>query len=79
MPVTCIVVDCGSRADRDNELSYFRIPSVRKSAHYPQINELSKTRRQRWLAAIKRDDISESMLRNQRVCSKHFITGKKWL
>lgn len=29
-----------------------------------------------WLAAIKRDDLTDSIIKNQRVCSKHFIGGK---
>lgn len=74
MPLTCIVVGCGSRADRD-KVSFFRIPAVRTSAHYPQIHALSSKRRQKWLGAIKRENLTESILKNERVCSKHFITG----
>ncbi|XP_072387116.1 uncharacterized protein [Diabrotica undecimpunctata] len=75
MPVTCIVVNCGSRADRDH-VHFFRVPSVRNSFMFPHLTELSKKRRNLWLAAVKRDDLTESKIRNQRVCSKHFISGK---
>ncbi|KAF5278449.1 hypothetical protein FQA39_LY05938 [Lamprigera yunnana] len=33
-------------------------------------------RREKWLSAIKRDDLTNSKINYQRVCSKHFISGK---
>lgn len=39
-------------------------------------NELSKLRREKWIAAIKRDDLTQKKLKNEQVCSRHFLTGK---
>ncbi|VEN45408.1 unnamed protein product, partial [Callosobruchus maculatus] len=75
MPQFCCVVNCGSRSNRDN-LHFYRIPQVLKHAHRTDLNELSALRRQKWLEAIKRKDFSETKIKNARVCSKHFISGK---
>lgn len=75
MPVTCLVVDCGSRSNRDN-VSFYAVPAILNHVFLTDKNELSKRRRALWIAAIKRDDLTESKLKNQRVCSKHFIMGK---
>lgn len=75
MPQTCLVVDCGSRSNRD-DVRFFSVPTVLNFRFVTDKNELSKKRRALWIAAIKRDDLTESKLKNQRVCSRHFITGK---
>nr|CAI5836744.1 unnamed protein product [Callosobruchus analis] len=74
MPVTCIVVGCGSRSERDR-VSFFCIPIVCRRS----LTNLSLKRRDSWIAAIKRQDLTESKLKYQRVCSKHFITGYYYL
>ena len=38
--------------------------------------ELSIERRTRWLAAISREKLTEGILRNDRVCSRHFVSGR---
>ncbi|XP_020911922.1 uncharacterized protein LOC110249682 [Exaiptasia diaphana] len=40
------------------------------------VEELSIERRTRWLAAITRDKLTEAILRNDRVCSRHFVSGR---
>lgn len=50
--VFCAVVNCGSRAERDN-VNFFRIPSVRRFIHKTYINELSKLRREKWIRCQK--------------------------
>lgn len=75
MPVTCIVVGCGSRGNRD-KVGFYSIPTITTHRFVTDKNELSQKRRELWLAAIKRDDLTESKLKYQKVCSKHFITGK---
>ena len=37
---------------------------------------LSEARRQLWLAAISRADLTEKILENDRVCGDHFHSGK---
>ncbi|VEN40896.1 unnamed protein product [Callosobruchus maculatus] len=75
MPVTCIVAGCKSRAER-NGVRFFSVPAVKYNRFLTVKNELSRKRRDVWIAALKRLDLTESKLKNQRVCSKHFITGK---
>nr|CAI5819623.1 unnamed protein product [Callosobruchus analis] len=75
MPLFCCVVNCGSRSKRDS-LHFYRIPQVLKHTHRTDLNELSALRRQKWLEAIKRQDLSETKIKNARVCSKHFVSGK---
>lgn len=75
MPLTCIVVGCGSRANRDN-VSFYSVPAILNHKYLKYKNELSKKRRDLWIAAIKREDLTDSIIKNERVCSKHFLTGK---
>ncbi|XP_023024301.2 uncharacterized protein isoform X2 [Leptinotarsa decemlineata] len=75
MPVTCIVVSCGSRNNKD-KIGFYSVPTVSKHKFLTDKNELSKKRRALWLAAIKRDDLTDSKIKYQKVCSRHFITGK---
>ncbi|XP_041377658.1 THAP domain-containing protein 11-like isoform X2 [Gigantopelta aegis] len=69
MVVSCCVIDCTSRFDKDNPRSFFRIPKK------------PEPRRKLWITAIKRASI---VGRQQweptdydRVCYRHFITGEK--
>lgn len=73
--VICIVVGCSKRSDRDKDVSFFRIPSVRYGRSSEEL-ELSKKRREGFLAAISRADLTESKLENGRICSRHFVSGK---
>ncbi|XP_045466386.1 uncharacterized protein LOC123675148 isoform X2 [Harmonia axyridis] len=75
MPSFCCVVDCGNRRPRDN-VKFFRIPAILNFTHKKVLNELSKLRREKWLSAIRRADLTEKKLKNAVVCSKHFVTGK---
>ena len=54
---------------------FFRIPTIRIGRSQREF-ELSTKRRVGWLAAISRDDLSEYSLKEGRVCSRHFISGK---
>ena len=73
--VLCVVVGCSSRSGREKGVSFYRIPTVvttRGSAE----RELTQKRRDGYLAAISRDDLTEKILQNDRICAKHFISGK---
>lgn len=73
MPAFCSVVKCGMRGERD-KVSFFRFPAIlMKSGEH--MNELSKQRRNAWIKALKRGPLSETMLKNGRICSRHFISG----
>ncbi len=62
-------------SDRDKDVSFYRIPSVRTGRSSEEL-ELSKNRREGFLVAISRADLTESKLENGRICSRHFISGK---
>ncbi|KAK5643082.1 hypothetical protein RI129_006927 [Pyrocoelia pectoralis] len=61
--VCCLVVGCGSTSVRDNNLR--------------NVCYVLSQRRNRWIAAIKREDLTETKINCGRVCSKHFITDQK--
>ncbi|KAH1010090.1 hypothetical protein HUJ05_004445 [Dendroctonus ponderosae] len=75
MPVVCIVIGCSSRYQRD-KVRFYSIPAALNNKFLTHKNELSAKRRNRWLTAINRGGLTDSIIRNQRVCSKHFVTGK---
>ena len=56
-------------------VSFFRIPNIithRKAKD----KELSTEPRAGFLAAISRADVTDKILQNDRICSRHFISGK---
>lgn len=73
--VLCLFVDCHARSGRDKNVSFFRVPSI-DTNHGEQAEELSLEHRTRWIAAISRDDLTEQILKNDCVCSCHFISGQ---
>ncbi|CAH3046558.1 unnamed protein product [Porites lobata] len=73
--VLCMIVGCGSKSGRDKGLYFARVPSV-VTNQGEEAQELSKERRSRWVSAISRDDLTEEILENDRVCEKHFVSGK---
>lgn len=75
MPNSCGVIGCCNRSERDN-VSFYRLPKIVNFKHRKDLNELTKQRRERWLNAISRIDLNETKLKNLRVCSVHFISGK---
>ena len=40
------------------------------------MEELTAERRRRWISAISRENLTDSILENDRVCSKHFVSGE---
>ena len=73
--VLCLMVDCGSKSGRDKCIYFARVPLV-VSNQGEQAEELSRERRLRWIRAISRDDLTDEILNNDRVCAKHFVSGK---
>ena len=81
MLTSCIVFKCSSHASKNPGLSFYKIPTIisknNKTYMYkPKIQELSKKRQIAWLKALKLDDMSDSSIKNARVCQKHFLSGK---
>lgn len=73
MPQFCAVVKCGSRSGRD-KVSFHRFPSIYDNRK--NINPLSQKRRELWIKAIRRADLTTEKLKWATVCSKHFVGGK---
>ena len=70
-----MVIGCSKRSGRDKDVSFFRIPVIINNRSDQERN-LSKKRRDGYLAAISRDDLTDRILENDRICSRHFISGK---
>ena len=85
MPDTCCAVGCTNRREKKDDdkensgepnaiikqqekIPFYRIPSKKKVE-----------KRQKWLAAIKREDWDEEKIKNARLCGEHFITGNFFL
>ena len=56
-------------------MSFFRIPKVVTNKCKAK-EELSRRRRAGFLSAIKRDGLTEKVLSNDRICSRHYPSGK---
>ena len=52
-----------------------RIPSV-VTNQGEETRILSEERRKKWISAISRKDLTDSILEHGRVCGRHFISGK---
>ncbi|CAL9683175.1 unnamed protein product [Knipowitschia caucasica] len=66
---SCCVFGCQNRKNSVSvsKLKFYRIPADTRS---------QKKRRHLWLNAVRRKDWTETIIRNARVCSAHFITGE---
>ena len=70
----CIVDGCTKRSGRGKDVSFYRLPKIMSSRGTRM--ELSKKRRAGYLAAISRKDLTEKIMANDKICSRHFINGK---
>ncbi|CAH3118147.1 unnamed protein product [Pocillopora meandrina] len=73
--VLCLIVGCGSKSGRDKGLYFARVPSV-VTNQGEEAQKLSEERRSRWISAMSRDDLTEEILENDRVCEKYFVSGR---
>lgn len=73
--VLCMIVGCGTKSGRDKGVYFARVPSI-VSNQGEEAQYLSEERRSRWISAISRDDLTETILENDRVCFKHFVSGR---
>lgn len=70
------MVDCFHNSGKTKGIGFYRIPVV-VTNQGEKAEELSRERRERWIAAISRDDItSKDVLSNERVCGRHFVSGQ---
>ena len=73
MPLTCAVLGCSNRGNREEGKRYFRIPKE-VSHKGAKIQKITKQRREEWLKNLS---LSSSGVQsdNARVCSDHFVKG----
>lgn len=64
MVQSCVIVGCTNRWQKGTPISWHRIPG-----------ENNPERRKKWLAAINRKNWKPTS--QDRVCGKHFISGKE--
>ena len=77
--VLCLIVGCGNKTGKKQrsaeKIRFFRIPRVvTHQGEYTE--EMTAERRRKWISAISRDDLTDSILETDRVCSKHFVSGQ---
>lgn len=75
----CCVRECKSGSAKKkvvpNKTSFYRFPIIRN--RYSQTNQkLLHQQRLAWLAAVRRNDLSDKRLDSLRICSEHFASGK---
>ena len=79
--VHCIVVGCGSKTGKQDGVGLFCIPAVIHNQG-EEYEKLTQERRDAWILAISRGDTAtKDILKSERVCSKHFVSGqpaKNW-
>lgn len=70
-----MIVGCGSKSGRNKGLYFARVPSI-VTSQGEETKHLSEERRSKWITAISRDDLTEAILENDRLCGKHFVSGR---
>ncbi len=73
--VLCVVVGCSKRSGRDKDVSFFRLPKV-VNTKGKELYTLSKRRKDGFWAAISRVGLTDNIMKNNRICSRRFISGK---
>ena len=62
----CPPINCSNRADRGKNKSNYRFPSIVKNNDKEGL-KLSKVRREKWLAQIFREDLTQRKLKKTRI------------
>lgn len=74
--VHCIVFNCSSNSARNKGVGFYRVPAL-VTKEGEEAEKLSKERREQWILAISRDDLQwKDVLKNERVCGNHFVSGR---
>ena len=73
--VFCLIVGCASKSTGEKDLKFFRVPLVVTNQE-EEAEKLAKERRSLCISAISRDDLTEQILANDRVCDRLFVSGK---
>ncbi|WAR15030.1 hypothetical protein MAR_005135 [Mya arenaria] len=75
MVIKCAVLGCSNRKDREKDFQYYRLPAI-ASNQGEECEKLSSKRRREWLANMNQC-FKNKNLDNVRICSEHFVSGKK--
>lgn len=70
----CAVIRCSNKAGKNYYGSFFRIPAINPRAGN-FLQDQQRNRREKWINALRRADITEDKIKNLRICSDHFILG----
>ena len=70
-----IIGDCGTKGGRD-KVGFYLVPAIITNQGL-EVEELTRERRTLWISAIDHVDLkAKSVLQTERVCSRHFISGR---
>lgn len=73
--VHCIVVGCGNKSGK-HKTNFSKIPKI-VTNQGEEWEELTRERRNRWIAAVSRGDTeTKNVLESERVCGHHFVSGR---
>ena len=73
--VPFIIGNCGSKSGRDS-IHFYSVPSIITNQG-EEFEELTRERQNLWISAIDRADLkTKHVLKNERVCSRHFVSGR---
>ena len=74
--VLCITPGCGVKSGNKEGISLFCIPIVAEK-NGESYKQLTEDCRNAWISQISRDDMkSKDILKSERVCGRHFVSGK---
>ncbi len=74
--VLCIIIgNCGSKSGRDS-IRFYSVPAIITNQG-EEFEELTRERRNLLISAVDRTDLkTKNILQNERVCRRHFVSGK---
>ena len=73
--VICAIVGCGTRSVRGKGVYMARMPSIITNQG-EEMRKLTDERRKAWISAISRRYLTDSIMKNSRICSNHFVSGR---
>lgn len=70
-----IIGDCGTKGGRD-KVGFYLVPAIITNRG-EEFEELTQERRTLWISVIDHADLkAKSVLQTERVCSRHFVSGR---
>ena len=67
--------DCGTIGGRD-KVGFYLVPAIITNQGL-EVEELTRERKTLWISAIDHADLkAKSVLQTERVCSRHFVSGR---